>query len=135
MHKHGLQPLAQAFCEKEDLVENVKVWWHPTAHGAKHVDFFLHDWPSKEIPFLTPPFTIIAKVLARLNQLKRRAIIVCPNWTTAPWYGLFLEMAKKGWVWHPPRHVPLFVWLGDNQPVRKPSKLYHTACIAYILPV
>ena len=48
MHKHGLQPLAQEFCEKEDLVENVKVWWHPTAHGAKHVDFFLHDWASKE---------------------------------------------------------------------------------------
>ena len=64
--------------------------WRPDP-GAKAIDAFSINWlPTYNYCF--PPFSIILKVLQKIQQDKAQAIVVVPYWTTQIWFPVFLAM-------------------------------------------
>jgi len=128
------QPTAQVFMNKWGTVPGIPQWWDMFHPLGKPVDFFIHQWSDSELPLLVPSHRLIGQILSRLQVLKRRAVMVCPNFNRppAPWFPVLRSMCK--WVWHPPTGVPMFIWLGVNPPIFRPVKLKCTHFIAYLDP-
>ena len=64
--------------------------WRPDP-GAKAVDAFSVNW-SLTYNYCFPPFSIILKVLQKIQQDKAQAIVVVPYWTTQNWFQVLLGM-------------------------------------------
>ena len=64
--------------------------WRPDP-GAKAVDAFSINW-SPTYNYCFPPFSIILKVLQKIQQDKAQAIVVVPYWTTQNWFPVLLGM-------------------------------------------
>ena len=64
--------------------------WRPDP-GAKAVDAFTINW-SPTYNYCFPPFSIILKVLHKIQQDKGQAIVVVPYWTTQNWFSILLGM-------------------------------------------
>ena len=64
--------------------------WRPDP-GAKAVDAFSVNW-SLTYNYCFPPFSIILKVLQKIQQDKAQAIVVVPYWTTQNWFPVLLGM-------------------------------------------
>ena len=64
--------------------------WRPDS-GAKAVDAFTINW-SPTYNYCFPPFSIILKVLHKIQQDKGQAIVVVPYWTTQNWFSILLGM-------------------------------------------
>ena len=64
----------------------------PLAAGAWALDALCYSWTG-EIPYVFPPVQIIPRVLQKLRQEVRAAILVVPEWTSRPWWNLMLENA------------------------------------------
>ena len=65
--------------------------WSPEP-GAAFVDAFTVKWSDFTLPFIFPPFSMVARVLQQLDQYKMRAIVVLPWWPTQSWFGTFSRM-------------------------------------------
>ena len=53
---------------------------------------FLLNWSRfKEYAF--PPFTLIARCLAKVRKEKAELVLVCPLWFSQPWFPLLLNLA------------------------------------------
>ena len=64
--------------------------WRPDP-GAKAVDAFSINWsPTNNYCF--PTFSIILKVLQKIQKDKAQAIVVVPYWTTQSWFPVLLGM-------------------------------------------
>jgi len=117
-----VKPTCQAFTNREGVLPVVKgKYWNISEPGAEHIDFFLHVWDSDCLPLLTPPWRIMAKVLAHLRDVKCNALLVCPLWEKASWWPTLQK--SEVWRWLPPRDVPMFIVLGTGRPSRNPKKL------------
>ena len=73
---------------------NHQLWnhisWRPDP-GAKAVDAFSVNW-SLTYSYYFPPFSIILKVLQKIQKDKVQAIVVVPYWTTHNWFLVLLGM-------------------------------------------
>lgn len=69
------------------------VSWKPDP-GAVVIDAFSCDWKN-EFFYIFPPFSLIGKVLQKLERDKSQAIIVTPVWTTQPWYPRLVKKSSK----------------------------------------
>ena len=59
--------------------------------GAKTVDAFSINW-SPTYNYCFPPFSIILKVLQKIQQNKAQALVVVPCWSTRNWLPELLGM-------------------------------------------
>ena len=64
--------------------------WRPDPR-AMAVDAFFVNW-SLTYNYCFPPFSIILKVLQKIQQDKAQAIVVVPYWTTQNWFLVLLGM-------------------------------------------
>ena len=64
--------------------------WRPYP-GAKAVNAFSINW-SPSYNYCFPPFSIILKVLQKIQQDKAHAIVVVPYWSTQNWLPVLLGM-------------------------------------------
>ena len=64
----------------------------PLAVGALALDALCYSWTG-EVPYVFPPVQIIPRVLQKLRQEVRAAILVVPEWTSRPWWNLMQENA------------------------------------------
>ena len=66
------------------------IFWR-SGPGAKAVHAFSINW-SRTYNFCFPSFSIILKVLQKIQQDKAQAIVVVPYWTTQNWFPVLLGM-------------------------------------------
>ena len=66
------------------------VTWHPQPH-AYAVDAFTINW-SKTYAYCFPPFSIIARVLRKVEEDQAEVCVVVPLWTTQPWFTKMLQL-------------------------------------------
>lgn len=69
------------------------VAWKPDP-GAIAIDAFTIDWSKYQLIYCFPPFSLIGKVLQKIQLDKVTAILIVPQWTTQFWYPRLFQMLK-----------------------------------------
>ena len=57
-------------------------------------DAFVVDWTVFTMPYIFPPFCLLARVLQRIKYFRINALVICPFWCTQYWWPLFLNMVN-----------------------------------------
>ena len=86
--------------------------WHRDPQAVAQ-DALLSPWDP--VTFLFPPVPLLPKVVRKIKDQKIRAILVCPKWPTALWWGLLVGMMVE-----PPMVLPYYrtvLQTQDNSPV------------------
>ena len=84
-----VQPTLDAFASKETAQLSRYMSWFKDDH-ALAMDAFLHDWDP--VTYLFPPVPLIMKVLQKVRSQGIHAVLVCPQWPTALWWPMVVEM-------------------------------------------
>lgn len=66
------------------------VSWRPDPFAC-HVDAFTMEW-SLIFGYIFPPFSVMGKVLQKIEQDQATALVVAPLWTTQAWFPRALSM-------------------------------------------
>lgn len=87
------------------------------------VDAFSQPW-SQGLLYAFPPFSLIPRVLMKIQRDKAKVILIAPFWPKRSWFPILLQMAKGNW-WS----LPLAQDLLFQGPIRHPtvSQLHLTA--------
>lgn len=65
--------------------------WAPQP-GAVWVDSMAHSWQGLNA-WINPPFSLLGKILQKIEQDKATATIIAPLWTGQPWFPRLLRLA------------------------------------------
>lgn len=60
------------------------VAWQPDP-GATAIDAFSLDWGTEQF-YAFPPFSLLGKVIQKIQNDNAQGIVITPNWPTQPWY-------------------------------------------------
>lgn len=85
------QPAVDLFAAKWNNKCARYVSWFPDT-AAEEVDAFTLDWDSLDF-YAFPPFSLILRVLTKLEQDGAEGIVVVPNWPNQPWFPSFHRLA------------------------------------------
>ena len=77
------------------------VSWHPDP-GAVAIDAFHLSW-KQYVPYMFPPFSLISRVLQKIQQEKVQGIIIVPKWPTQTWWPVLMRMLVDNPVLLPKR--------------------------------
>ena len=66
---------------------------HPEPE-AMAVNAFSFNWNNNYF-YMFPPFSLVGRVLAKINRDKTEAVIVVPDWSTQYWYPLLMQMTSQ----------------------------------------
>lgn len=69
---------------------------------AQYVNAFSLNWESSKGYFF-PPFSLIGRVLQKIQIDQATAMVVVPNWPTQPWFTTFMEMLSTNLITIKPR--------------------------------
>jgi hypothetical protein len=69
------------------------VSWMPQPN-AMAVNAFSISWSTLQ-GYLFPPFALIPRCLAKIKKERAEMVLVCPLWTSQPWFPLLIEMAVE----------------------------------------
>ena len=83
------------------------VSWHPDP-GAVAIDAFHLSW-KQYVPYMFPPFSLISRVLQKIQQEKVQGIIIVPKWPTQTWWPVLMRMLVDNPVLLPKRKKLLFL--------------------------
>ena len=76
------------------------------------------------LPYASPPFSLISRILKKVRQEKvEQMIITTPTWQTQPWYPLLLEMSMQCLVLFTPLPDLLLDPQGNKHPLVQNKKL------------
>ena len=62
---------------------------------SQGIDAFKVDWNIEPRPYVNPPWTLIPKVLRKIQHDGVRTMMVVPHWPNASWWPLFTHMCEK----------------------------------------
>ena len=108
----NLQPTLDAFACRYSAQLPRYMSWHRDQQAVAQ-DALLSPWDP--VTYLFPPVPLLPKVIRRIKDQKVRAILICPQWPTALWWGLLLDMMVE-----PPMVLPHYRTILqnlDNTPV------------------
>jgi hypothetical protein len=74
--------------------------WQPDPE-AKYVDSFTISW-KKLFGYAFPPFSLLSRVLQKVQMEGSSAVVVAPDWPSKPWYTMFQKMMTE-----PPIIIPV----------------------------
>ena len=94
----SLHPTLDAFACRYSAQLPRYMSWHKDQQAVAQ-DALLSPWDP--VTYLFPPVPLLPKVIRRIRDQKIRAILICPQWPTALWWGLLLEMMVE-----PPMVLP-----------------------------
>ena len=92
MSKFG-KPTIDMFASRHNNKLTNYVSWKADTH-AFAIDAFNMSW-NKELIYCFPPFSLIGKVLKKMDEDKAEAIMIVPQWSTQTWYTTFLGKVIK----------------------------------------
>ena len=84
-----VQPTLDAFASRETHQLDRYMTWYPDSNAVAQ-DALLHQWDS--VTYLFPPVPLLLKVLRLVREQRISAILVCPQWPTALWWSMVVEM-------------------------------------------
>jgi hypothetical protein len=87
--------------------------------NATAIDALQQPWENM-FPFAFPPFSLIGRVLKRLEQFPIKMILITPVWPSQPWYPSLLHMSIQRPLLLPVRHNLLLNPKGDSHPMLSP---------------
>ncbi len=64
-----------------------------TSANAVCFDAYAHSW-SYDVGYFFPPFSLLPRVVAKIQQDQAHGLLVVPHWVGAAWWRLVMEMAK-----------------------------------------
>jgi transposase InsO family protein len=64
-----------------------------TPYWTKRADAFLRPWTGHL--FIFPPWELLAQVGAKIKADVAQATVITPDWSSSPWYSLFVAMSAK----------------------------------------
>ena len=108
----SLQPTLDAFAFRYSAQLPRYMSWHRDQQAVAQ-DALLSPWDP--VTYLFPPVPLLPKVIRKIKDQRIRVILVCPQWPTALWWGLLLDMMVE-----PPMLLPHFKTIletQDNSPV------------------
>ena len=65
--------------------------WKPDP-GAKAINALSQNWETIELGYAFPPFSIIGKVLKKVQEDQADIILIVPVWPTQPWFSKVLRL-------------------------------------------
>ena len=84
-----VSPTLDAFASRETAqLKRYMTWFQDPQAVAS--DALLHSWDK--VTYLFPPVPLLLKVLQKVQTQKIRAVLICPQWPTALWWPLVVEM-------------------------------------------
>ena len=83
-------PLIDLFASCHNKQLDTYVSWYPDPH-AWAVDAFSIPWHTL-LFYAFPPFSLVARVLKKINREEAAGILVVPKWTTQAWFPVLLSM-------------------------------------------
>ena len=86
-------PDIDLFASRRNFKISTFVSWHPEPEAWK-VDAFSFKW-NNNFYYIFPPFSIIARVVRKIQVDHAKAILVIPAWTTQPWYAATQAAASQ----------------------------------------
>ena len=96
--------------------------------SSVHIDAFTLDWSAYTCFYAFPPFSLIDRVLTKIEHDKAKGIVVVPLWHTQPWFPKLLKLLTHKPCILPPRPNLLSLPFSDRlHPLR--DRLRLTACL------
>ena len=102
-----VEPNIDLFASKINHQLQPYVSWHPDP-GAVAIDAFHLSW-KQYVPYMFPPFSLISRVLQKIQQEKVQGIIMVPKWPTQTWWPVLVRMLVDNPVLLPKRKKLLFL--------------------------
>ena len=95
------------------------VSWHPEPEAMAINTFSLTS--NNDYFYMFPPFSLVGRVLAKIQRDKTNAVILVPDWSTQYWYPRLLQMTNQDPLYFRPslRNLTLAHKPSVNQPLCK----------------
>ena len=118
-----LYPTLDAFASRATAQLPRYMTWYPDKFAVAR-DALLHAWDP--VTYLFPPVPLLLKVLQRVRDQRIRAVLVCPQWPTALWWPMVLDMMVEPFI-PLPYHKEALVHVegGQVQPYMEPLVAVH----------
>jgi len=87
------KPKVDLFASRSNHKLPLYVTWEPQP-GSWKTDAFSFSWDTI-FYYIFPPFSLLPRVLHKIQQDKAHAIVVAPRWTGQPWHVLLQTLALK----------------------------------------
>jgi len=78
---------------------NKYVAWKPDPEAIA-IDAFTISW-GKSFSYIFPPFSVLGKVMKKIQEDKAKCILISPEWPTQPWYATMLKLASRRIIFKP----------------------------------
>lgn len=85
------EPSIDLFASRLNNQVNKFCSWKPDPEASFFDAFTLH-WAQFALPYLFPPFSLIARCLQKVRAEQTRVWMVVPVWSTQPWMGTLLGL-------------------------------------------
>lgn len=95
----NFQPHIDMFATRLNHQCPVYVAWRPDP-DAYDIDAFSMNWQNLTM-YCFPPFSVIGRMLQKLNTAQATALVILPMWPTKPWFVRALRMLVR-----PPKLLP-----------------------------
>lgn len=67
--------------------------WKPDPY-SEAVDAFTVSWENLKL-YAFPPFSLLPRVLQKLQVDNAEGLVIAPNWPTQPWFPVFMQLLKS----------------------------------------
>ena len=86
----AFQPDIDLFASRLNYQIQPYISWNPDP-GAFAIDAFTFDWTNRRF-YAFPPFSLLGRVLQKIEQDQATGILIVPDWNTQPWYPILRKM-------------------------------------------
>lgn len=124
--KLSLQPTIDLFASRLNYQLKPFISWRPDPE-AFAVDAFTIDWGT-HIFYAFPPFSLLGRVLQKVQQDQAEGIIIVPYWQTQVWYPKLLQLMIKEPVQIPQTAKNLYLPFNPDKVHPLANKLKLLAC-------
>ena len=104
IHQFG-RPEVDIFASR--LTKQIPIYasWLPDLESS-FIDAFTMNWNNIFI-YVSPPFSIIWRMLQKIQEECKKAIVIAPLWTTQSWFTRIMELAISPPIIIPNRYLKL----------------------------
>lgn len=125
-------PTIDLFASRINYQVSPYVAWHPDP-GAQAIDAFTIDWGTEQF-YAFPPFSLLGKVIQKIQNDKAHGILVVPYWPTQPWYPQMTKLLVTEPILLPKKKDTLTLPYNRNRVHPLHPKLQLLACHLSVTP-
>jgi len=118
-------PVIDMFASRLNYQIDKYVSWGPDPK-AFQIDAFSLNWSDLFI-YVYPPFSLLPRVLRKIQKDNAKAIVIAPNWKTQPWYTSLMDLLVDSPLVLPGMDRLMYLPYAPQR--RHPLKLRLIACL------